>query len=81
MKIKAKDLEAFMQYYYKQNKDGKASEEIILHFEDRGFYTIFEFLDDENNWCKVNVYESASNIAPKLVKEMVLESRLKKGDD
>lgn len=85
MKIKFDDIEEFLEYYYKQQSQGVLpSEDIVVKIEERnGALSIFSlsFIDSEDRLCKIEIHESFTKIAPKLIKEMTLQTRITKKEN
>jgi hypothetical protein len=84
MKIKFTDFEAFLEYYYKQQSQGELpSDEINVSFDEKEFNisVMISFLDSEANLCKVYLHDTSTKMEPKLVKEMILHTRLGKKEN
>lgn len=82
MKIKFQDLEAFLEYYYKQQSQGTLpSDDVAVSMDEKGFYFILSFLDSGANLCKIQIHEATTKMKPKLVKEMTLNSRIGKKEN
>jgi hypothetical protein len=84
MKIKFSDFEAFLEYYYKQQSQGTLpSDEINVAFDEKDFAisVMISFLDSEANLCKVFLHDTSTKMEPKLVKEMILHTRIGKKEN
>lgn len=84
MEIEFSDFEAFLEYYYKQQSQGVLpSTKVKVAVEEQGFNIslIISFLDSEMNLCKVHLFDTASMQKPKLIKEMILHSRITKKEN
>jgi hypothetical protein len=75
MKIKFTDFEAFLEYYYKQQSQG------TLPSDEINISVMISFLDSEMNLCKVYLHDTSTKMDPKLVKEMILHTRLGKKEN
>jgi len=84
MKIKFSDFEAFLEYYYKQQSQGiLPSEDVSISFDENALKisVIISFLDSEMNLCKVYLHDTNMKMEPKLVKEMILHTRIGKKEN
>lgn len=84
MKIKFEDFEAFLEYYYKQQSQGVLpSDEVSILFEEKGLMSslILSFIDSDSNICKIHLYDSSVKSKPKLIKEMLLNTRISKEEN
>lgn len=84
MEIEFSDFEAFLEYYYKQQSQGTLpSSRIKASLDGQGIVVslMISFLDSDMNLCKVHLFDANLRQEPKLVKEMILHSRIKKEEN